>query len=238
MNKKQILAAAVVAALSTGMGVSGVGSVLAADAAPAASAPAAATAAQSAAAQPEAGDNASEQATEKELIKVSEDAAITMHNVRGARLSIFNGQPGQALTYVDAAVARAAAAVADAEKYAVDANVPEKDDAYVPYDASLTVLDTFEPSKAKLQHIAKANEHLHRGEKQEAMEVLKLGEVDVAVTARLVPVKLAKKHIDAAAKLVGEGKYYEANLVLKSVEDATIIETFAIDAVPKAQVKS
>ena len=84
----------------------------------------------------------------------------------------------------------------------------------------------------KIKHITKVNEHLHKGEKKEAIEVLKLGEVDVTMEAELIPVKFAKQHIDDAAKLIGEGKYYEANLALKSVEDAIVVETFAIDAIP------
>ena len=49
--------------------------------------------------------------------------------------------------------------------------------------------------------------------------------------------KYAKKHIDEAAKLMGEGKYYEANLALKAVEDAVVVETFALDSTPTTNPK-
>ena len=49
---------------------------------------------------------------------------------------------------------------------------------------------------------------------------------------------MPKKEIDTAAKLIGERKYYEANLTLKKVEDAVVIETFVTDAVAKKESKS
>ena len=224
MSKKQLLAAAIAAALSTGMVAAGMTPVLAAD-----NPVKDATAAK---------EQAVTKTEGKDFIKVSEDALMTMRNVRGARLAIFNGMPDQAQTYADAAVARVAATMKDADKYAVTTKAPHRDDTYVPFNASLTVAGDIVPSEEEMKHIAKANEHLRKGEKKEAMEVLKLGEVDVAIGAELLPVKLAKQNIDQAAKLVGEGKYYEANLALKSIEDAIIVETFAIDAAPKADGKS
>ena len=57
---------------------------------------------------------------EQDLIKVSEDALMTMRNIRGARLSIFNGSPDKAQVFADAAATRVAATLADADKYALD----------------------------------------------------------------------------------------------------------------------
>ncbi|MCG6896559.1 MAG: YfdX family protein [Thiocapsa sp.] len=227
MIRQRLLAAAIVSVLSTGMFDSGMVAVYAADDADAPASTSAPTA-----------EKAADDAAEKDFVKVSEDALLTMRDLRSARLAIFNGLPDQARTYVDASVARVAMAAQDAERYALDTKAPPMEDSYIPFDASLTVMDTLEPSAEQAEHIQKANKHLRKGEKKEAMEVLKLGEIDVAVTAGLIPVKFAKDHIDDAAKLIGEGKYYEANLALKAVEDAVVIETFAIDAVPEPKGKS
>lgn len=219
MSKKTILAAAVVAAISTGMIGSAMTQAFAADAQPKAEQ-----------------ESAAKKAAEEDLIKVSEDAAMTMRNLRGARLAIFNGTPEKAQAYADAAATRAEAALKDVDKYALDVKKPVKEgDAYVPFNASLAVAEGFVPTGAKMQHIAKANEHLHKGEAKKAMEVLKLGEIDVSLSTELVPLKFAKSHVDDAAKLIGEGKYYEANLALKAVDDAVVIETFSVDALPKAK---
>jgi hypothetical protein len=233
MSRKQLLAVAIATALSTGMVAAGMNSVYAADEPAQGAAPA-----EHATPAPDATpakNKAADKTAQKEFIKVSEDAMMTMRNVRGARLAIFNGMPDRAQTYVDAAVARVAATQKDADKYAVTTKAPHENDVYVPFNANLAVADDFVPNPDKMKHIAKANEHLRKGEKKEAMEVLKLGDVDVSIGAELVPVKLAKEHIDEAAKLVDQGKYYQANLVLKSVEDAVVVETFALDATPKAK---
>ena len=224
MIKKQLLAIAMAATLSTGLIASGVTSVFAADNPP-----------ESAAASTK--DQAATKEANKEFVKVSEDALMSMRDLHSTRLAIFNGQPDKARTYVDAAVTRIAGAVEASDKYALDTKAPKADDSYVPFDASLTVVNAFEPTPEKTKQIAKANQHLHKGEKQKAIEALKLGEIDVAVTTSLVPVKFAKEHIDDAAKLVDQGKYYEANLALKAVDDAIVVETFAVDAVPKTKAK-
>ena len=224
MIKKQLLAGAIVATLSIGMIASVTTSVFAAEDQPTAT-------------EVSTKDKTTNEAADKDFVKVSEDALTSMHDLHGARLAIFNGQPEKALTFVDAAVTRIGVAVKDADKYALDTKAPKADDSYVPFDANLTVLNTFEPTAEKAKQIAKANEHLHKGEKQEAIKALKLAEIDVAVTTSMIPVKFAKERIDKAAKLVADHKYYEANLALKSVDDAVIVETYAVDAVPNTKAK-
>jgi len=224
MSKKQLLAAAVVAALSTGMIASNMTSAFAADD----------SASTKTRAKTESADQKTK-AAENDLVKVSDDALTSMRDVNSARLAIFNGDPVQAQTYVDAAVTRINAAARDADKFALDIKAPKEKDRYVPFGASFAVLDTFEPNDAKAKHIAKANEHLHKGEQKKALEALKLGEINVAISTDLIPVKFAMEHIAQAAKLVGEAKYYEANLALKAVNDAAIVQTYSVDGVPKTK---
>lgn len=219
MNKRHLLAVAMAAVLTTGMIGAVTTSVYAAEDKPATT-------------EAPAEEKAMNEEENKDFVKVSEDATTSMRDLHGARLAIFNGEPEKALTFVDAAVTRIGAAVKDADRYALDTKAPKADDAYVPFDANLTVLNTFEPTPENAEHIAKANAHLHKGESKEAVKALKLAEIDVAVTTSLVPVKFAEEYIDQASKFIAEHKYYEANLALKAVDDAVIIETYAIDAVP------
>ncbi len=195
MIKKQLLAGAIAVTLSTGMIASVTTSVFAAEDQPPTT-------------EMSAKDKAANEVADKDFVKVSEDAQTSMHDLHGARLAIFNGQPEKVRTFVDAAVTRIGVAVKDADKYALDTKAPKSDDSYVPFDANLMVLKDFVPTAEKSEHIAKANGHLHKGEKQEAIKALKLAEIDVAVTARMIPVNFAKEHIDQAAKLVAEHKYF------------------------------
>lgn len=60
---------------------------------------------------------------------------------------------------------------------------------------------------------------------------LTLDEVDLAVSTGLVPVKFAKQQIVDASSLLEKGDYFEANLVLKAIDDAIPIQTIAADDV-------
>jgi hypothetical protein len=221
MNRKTLISAAMVAVISTGL---------------------VATAMTPAFAAMEQGTTAEKtgaQATaEQDYIKVSQDALMAVRNVGGARLAIFNGSPDRAQIYADAAVTRVTAAIKDADKYALDIKAPNKDgEQFVPFNAGLTVSELLEPSKVKKEQIAQANKHLHKGETRKAVEALKVGGIDVALTTELLPVQLAKMDIENAAKLIDDGKYYEANLALKAVEDSVITEIYNTDAVPKVKDK-
>jgi YfdX protein len=213
MKKKALLATAIAAAVSTGFIATGVTGVLAAT---------------------EKTQETPAKTAEKDLVKVSNDAMMVMRSLRDARFAIFDGQPAEARKNVDAAVTEIANTVRDADKFAVDTKTPtRKDDAYVPYDAALTVADTFILTEENKKNVAKANEHLHKGQKKEALEALKLGNVDVAFTTWLIPVKFAQHHINDAAKLIADGKYYEANLALKAVDDSVVTELIGVDETPK-----
>ncbi len=220
--RKHVLAVTLAATLTTGMIASVATSVLAAED-------------QAKVTETSSESQATNKATEKDFVKVSSDTQTGMRDVHGARLAIFNGDPEQARTYVDAAVTRMEDAVNDANQYALDIKAPKDEDSYVPFNANLALLNAYEPNTEQAKQIAKVKAHMHKGMKREAVKELKLAEIDVAVTASMVPVKFAKAHVEQAAKLVAEHKYYEANLALKAVDDAVVVETYAIDAVPKTK---
>jgi hypothetical protein len=220
--KKTLIATALIAAISTGMAATAMSPVIAADL------------------QAKADENSTEQTkSDQDLIRVSEDALKTMRDVGSARLALFNGLPGQAQVYIDAAVTRSAAALRDADKYALDIKASKKDgEKYVPFNAGLTVAETLEPGKEKQKHTAGANRHLNKGESKKAMETLKVDEIDFAIATELLPIQTAKTQIEDAARLIGEGKYYEANLALKAVQDSVVTEILDADAVPNNEANS
>jgi len=172
---------------------------------------------------------------EHDMDKVSDDAMLAMRNIHNARLAIFNGDPEDAQTYIDAAVTRINATSKDAAKYAVDTKQKTKpNDTYVPYDETLIVDDNYVGTEKKAKHIANADKHLHHGDKKAAIEELKLADIDVSIDMSLLPVKFAKHEISVASKLIDSGKYYEANQALKSVQDSVISEIVSNEGKPKS----
>ena len=222
MNKQSLLAAAIMATVSTGLVITAATPVIAAE-----------TQTQS------AEKSADKTQADQDLIKVSEDARMTMRNVDGARIALFNGMPDKAQIYADAAVTRASAALNDADKYAMDTKASKKDgQKYLPFDAGLSVAEMLEPTKVKREHAASINRHLHSGVTRKNVEALKVEGVNVAITTDLLPIKTARSHIEDAARLIGKGKYYEANLALKAVEDSVVTEVFDSNAIPKDKSSS
>ncbi|MCG6937167.1 MAG: YfdX family protein [Gammaproteobacteria bacterium] len=217
MNKKKLTTAALLAVITTGLAATVLTPVVAAEL------------------QHKADEKTMEQTqTKQDYIKVSDDALMTMRNVGGARLAIFDGAPDRAQIYVDAAVTRASATLRDADKYALDIKAAKNDgEKYVPFNAGLSVAETLVPNKENMKHISRANGQMHKGQTKKAVETLKVNGIDVALSTELLPIKAAKVEIEDAAKLIGDGKYYQANLVLKSVEDSVITEVFNTDAIPK-----
>lgn len=222
MSRKILSTTALLAVITTGLAATALTPVIAAEA------------------QEKATEKTVEQKqADQDFIKVSEDALMTMRNVGGARLAIFDGSPDKAQLYADAAVTRASATLEDADKYALDIKASKKDgEKYIPFNAGLSVAEALVPNKEKLEHVARANRHMHKGETRKAIETLKVGGINVALTTELLPIQTARAHIKDAARLIGEGNYYEANLALKAVEDSVITEILDTDAVQKDKDQS
>jgi hypothetical protein len=227
MNTKTLTAMAVAATLSTGIITTVAQPALAADSHAVTSS------------GKTAKESSKNRIAEDDLAKVSNDAMIAMRNINNARLAIFDGEPDEAQTYIDAATTRIHATEKDAAKYAVDTKQKKKpNDTYVVYDETLIVDDKYVPTEKKAKHIANADKHIHHGNKSAAIEEMKLANIAVSIDMHLVPVKFAEHEISTASKLVDSGKYYEANLALKSVQDSVISEIVSSEGKPKSGAHS
>ena len=106
--------------------------------------------------------------------------------------------------------------------------------AWLPVDAQLVLADDFvarntDQSKA----IDEANQHLQKGDRQAAVDRLKLAGVDVDFTLAVVPLAKTEQGVDQAAKMIADGQYYQANVALKQVEDGVRFDVIDATAVPK-----
>ncbi len=167
-----------------------------------------------------------------------------------ARIAIFNGNTKLADEMLDKAKKDLDEATKDAQTFAADAKAADKGKQgdekstteksgsdksasdkmdLIPINGEIAIADTFVPSAEKKKHVEKANEHLKSGRSKEAIEELRLGEVDVVFTRVMLPLESTKKRVADAEKLVKEQKYYEANLALKAAEDSIVID--AVDLI-------
>ena len=158
------------------------------------------------------------------LIRLSEEGSKAAQSLLLARIAIFDGQTQDAVKLVDQAKTALATAAKDVDKLAIKSR---KTDAgpMIPIDARLTISDDFALDPKKQEQMHKLNEHLKKGETKKAIEVLGPADESVTLTTLFMPLEATSKAIDDASTLLGESKYYEANLALKKAEDGWVSES-------------
>ncbi|MEL6062186.1 MULTISPECIES: YfdX family protein [unclassified Methylobacterium] len=198
-------------------------------------------------------------AIDKDVGKLSKDGAQAFRDLQLTRLAIFEANPGQAKDLIgktqaafakaktdDAVFTKAEAelktpadlagqqAKAKAAQPATTDAKPSKDQvAWVPVDAQLTLGDDFVATPEKASAVTEANKNLAHGDQKGAIEKLKLAHVDVNFTMAVLPLDKTIADVDQAATLIGQGKYYEANAVLKTAQDGMRFDVIDAVALPQ-----
>jgi hypothetical protein len=174
---------------------------------------------------------------QKMLDKASTEGYMAMRDIRLARVAIFSGHVNAATSYVEDAKQDLATAGKEAGKRTVTLHVEEQPGAkgakgrniaigdLISVDAAVILSEDFTVTPEKKGAVAKANEHLKKGEVRKAVEILRAADIGVAVTQTLIPVKTTEENVEKAIGLLKNHKYYEANLALKAAEDGAVIDT-------------
>jgi hypothetical protein len=165
-------------------------------------------------------------------VKTVDEAYSALREVRAARFAIFDGSTDEAKKLIDAAVANFTKANVDSNFAARKPKNAKVDQQYIPFDASMALSENFAPSPQNKAKVDEANGHISQGNYQKARETLKLANIDVTTSVAVVPAKMTMGHLQEAQKLLTEGRYYEANLALKLIEDSILIDSTDVDAVP------
>lgn len=187
-------------------------------------------------------------AEEQALFKFSEAGHSAMRDIRGARFAVFNGEPKMALKLMDSAKTLLGQAEKEAPVFdtistmvvggkVLGTSADRRELKSVPVDGQLLLADDFVMTPEKKAHIDKANDHIKKGEHAKAREELRLGEIDVTYTRSWMPLDQSKKHLEQAIKLANDGKYYEANLALKAIEDGVSTDSVKLRELPKTAAR-
>jgi hypothetical protein len=186
---------------------------------------------------------------DRDMGKLSKDGYTAIHDVGLARLAIFDGQPTQARKYSDEALTALEKASRDDTAFTKaesDLKAPSgmtqprsgatastTSTTWIPVNDSLTLGEDYIETPEKSAGVAKANELLKKGSHKQAMETLKLADVDVSFVMEVAPLDKTTSGIKEAVKLIEAGKYYEANQALKGVEDGIRFDVTSVDSTPK-----
>ncbi len=178
------------------------------------------------------------------IMRFSQSGNNAIREIAAARVAIFIGDPKLALDTITKAKASVAEAELEAPTFTVKTtasaegkdlgtkSVTEKVDT-VPVDGRLVVADDFVPTPEKQARINKANEHFKNGKQKEALEELRLGEVEIMYNRIWMPLASTSKHIEQAIKLMNDQKYYEANLALKAIDDSLTVDSVSVTDLPE-----
>ncbi|MEC9196646.1 MAG: YfdX family protein [Pseudomonadota bacterium] len=172
--------------------------------------------------------------TQPGMLKTADEALQAVTRAHAARLALFNND-------IEAAKGRLAEARAEflkAEKSLDDLTIGDTEDPtnaarYLPFDMSMAVSENFKATKENTQALERAYGLMQTGSPDDAIEVLRVASIDMNVSTAMLPIVEASAQFEKAQTLVDEGKYFEANLALKAVEDSIIVQTFSIDAIPQ-----
>ena len=184
----------------------------------------------------------------RDLAKLSADGAIAFRALHLARVAIFDADPAAAKKLVADARAALAKAKADStafQKAEADFKMPKgvkgapaagsastQPVAWLPIDGQLTLDEDFVATPAKAAAVAEANKSLEKGNRAEAIEKLRVADVKVMFAMALAPLDKTVADVDLSAKLLDEGKYYEANAALKKVEEGVRYDAILATAQP------
>ena len=194
--------------------------------------------------EPAAATAAPEKPDAQAIMRFSQDGNDAIREISAARVAIFNGDVKLASEMIAKAKASVGKAELEAPTFTVKVTTSvegkelgsktETDKAeMVPVDGQLVLADDFVPTPEKQKRIAAANEHFKNGKNKEALEELRLGEVEVMYNRVWMPLASTTKHLDQAAKLMDDHKYYEANLALKAIGDSLTVDSVSLTEVPK-----
>ncbi|MCP4779859.1 MAG: YfdX family protein [Hyphomicrobium sp.] len=174
----------------------------------------------------------------QKLIKLSDEGFVGLRAVRAARLSIFNGNTVGAEAMIEEALKQFQQAKKEAKDYVTRLANMDSDDnkkeLWIPIDASLALGEDFIMTDEKEARIAEANKHFKNNDAAKAVAALQVAEVDVRYTRILLPLNKAISRLSTANDQYENGKYYEANLTLKGIEDSVILDTVMLIDLPTA----
>ncbi len=105
--------------------------------------------------------------------------------------------------------------------------------AWLPVDGQLTLGEDFVATPTKAAAVATANKSLEKGDRKSAIDQLKLAGVDMNFVLAVVPLNQTTTEVDQAASLIGQGKYYEGNALLKKVEDGVRFDVVNVLGTPQ-----
>jgi len=185
----------------------------------------------------------------KDFGKLSTDGAKAFRDLRMARVAIFDGQIDKAKGFAqnaqtdfnkaktdDTIFTKAEADLKPGPGMKQAAATDEKPNtsavAWIPVDGQMVLGEDYVATPEKAASVDKANTQIAKGNKTEALETLKIADIDVYFVEDVAPLDTTIGGVDKAVQLISDGHYYEANQALKAVEDGMRVDSDVLTLTP------
>ncbi|WP_371228203.1 YfdX family protein [Roseovarius sp. 2305UL8-3] len=179
-------------------------------------------------------EQAQEYPTQDEMLETADEALATLTGVHTARIALFNNKIEEAKDALENARTNLVDAESDLTSLMMrDFIEVDSKTNYLPFDMSMSLTEAFDATEENKLALQKAYGLFESAEPDEAVEVLRLAEIEVQVAAALLPYDETITNLDDAIGNIIDGDYFDANLELKAIEDSVILREFSIDAVPE-----
>ncbi|QDD88470.1 YfdX family protein [Pseudomonas oryzihabitans] len=177
---------------------------------------------------------------------ISQQGQKAFMDVVAARQDLFNGQTDQAKQQLNAAESALHLAQTDNTAYMKAAKdlrgqngqavkVAEQDakaTAWLPIWSGMALRDDYVATPVKNQAVAQASDKIQQGDTKGAAEILKVAGVDVDYSTAVLPAEQTADLVHQANQLMAHDQFYQANLVLKKVENSLRYDNANVDVTP------
>ncbi len=171
-------------------------------------------------------------------LKLTQDGYDAYRDISATRVAIFNANVTGAKALLDDAKQKLLKLSDNAAEATIEEMTTSGTDKpvithWVSGDGKVDVVDDYQADDVKMAHVKAANEKLMAGEHQKAAEELKLANIDVTYSRLLMPLEATLTDVNKAIDMIGKGRIYEANVVLKGAENAFKWNTVSVLEAPK-----
>ena len=209
-----------------------------------------------------AGDASMGEPSDQQIIRTVDEVRQAVQDIHAARLAIFEGMTDDAAKLVENAVTNLDDAQSSLASLGLTTPRPGAGDqggqaqkgdqgsegnagnaggdgrGYLPFDTSISLLEGFVPQAEHQQALQQAGKQMQRGDQKGAADALKLADIELSVSAAMIPAKSSLDQVKRADELIGEQKWQEANLALKAVEDSIVVGSWDYSGVPDQGVRA
>lgn len=197
--------------------------------------------------------SAAQQQAEHDFSKFSQDGMKAFQDIDNARLEIFEAQTGKAKQDVQEAQALLQKAQSDNTVFmkaeselkappgqrqrssGANATPSATQVAWLPINSSMVIDEDYLGNPGKAAGVNEADKNIQNGDKKQAMDALKLHDVDVSFIVQAAPLQATIQGVSEAASDMQQGHYFAANAALKKVDDGVRLDDESYVGTPKNQ---